>query len=542
MSTMPFDPKGNRSNSKSPSQSQSGGIRRSVMLLPLTVVAAFLIAVGLGWFFSYSSSAVSAESQPTNTVTVPETKSTDKAVQDLKAGLDTSKLGEPLPRNLFIELAKLINPAVVSITSTSMPKNLQAYRDPMQEFLEQFWGSRGGGGMQAPRRQAPQAQALGTGFIIREDGLIITNNHVVAQADSVKVQLDHDDNKFYEAEIIGRDALTDIALIKIDAKRPLPVARLGSSKDVQVGEWVAAFGNPYGHAHTMTKGIVSAIGREIAEINRFPFIQTDASINPGNSGGPLVNTQGLVIGVNTAIDARAQGIGFAIPIDNVKQIESLLEKEGRVKRGFIGVGIAGIDENVAQQLGMEEPTGALIAEVSRGGPAEKAGIQPYDIIVEINGKKIANPAELSNTVAALNVGTAAKVKVWRYSDQGKRSEKMLTLTIAENPDDRQLAQKKSKQYFGQKAPFDLGFKISDWTQALAEEFSVPPEVPHGPIVTDIDPQGAAVKAGINVGDVVLDINRQSVTKSSDVLRTLKKGRNIIRLVRSGMVIIVSIGS
>jgi len=512
-------------------------MNRSLAKLTLPAVIAVTSFLAGGFFLNRAESQPQPQPQQ-NTVTIPAPKPPEKAAQDLKAGLDGAKLGEALPRNLFIELSKLINPAVVSITTAQAPKGARGgYRDPMQEFLEQFWGGRG-----LQRRQPQPVQALGTGFIIREDGLIITNNHVVAQADVIKVQLDNDSNKFYEAEVIGRDQLTDLALIKINAKHALPVAKLGSSKDVQVGEWVAAFGNPYGHAHTMTKGVVSAIGREIAEINRFPFIQTDASINPGNSGGPLVNTQGLVIGVNTAIDARAQGIGFAIPIDNVKQIVEQLEKSGRVKRGYIGVNIGMMDENLAAQLGMDQPTGALVADAPAGGPAQKAGIQPYDLIVEVNGHKIGNMNELQNIIAALDIGSKAQVKVWRYNDQLKRSEKNFTVTIAENPfDEKGPRGGKTKQYFGQKAPFDLGFKVSDWTPQLAQEFELAGDAPHSPIVTEVDRGSVAARAGFQPGDQILDVNRQQVIKASDVLRSLKKGRNILRLLRGEMVFIVTIG-
>lgn len=510
-------------------------MKRSLAQLTLPLVVAATSFVAGGVFLNQAQSQPQATSQQP-TITIPAPKPPEKAAQDLKAGLDSAKLGESLPRNLFVELSKLINPAVVSITTSQTPKNMRGgYRDPMQEFLEQFWGGRG-------MRQPHPVQALGTGFIIREDGLIITNNHVVAQADVIKVQLDNDPNKFYEAEVVGRDQLTDIALIKINAKHAVPVAKLGSSKDVQVGEWVAAFGNPYGHAHTMTKGIVSALGREIAEINRFPFIQTDASINPGNSGGPLVNTQGQVIGVNTAIDARAQGIGFAIPIDNVKQIVAQLEKDGRVKRGYIGVNIGTMDESIAAQLGMEEPTGALVADVPQGSPAQKAGIQPYDIIIEVNGHKVAGPTELQNIVAALDIGSKASVKVWRYNDQLKRSEKSFTLTVAENPfDEKGPRGGKTKQYFGQKAPFDLGFKISDWSAQLAQEFELSADGPHAPIITEVEPNSIAARAGFQPGDIIMDVNRQQVAKASDVLRSLKKGRNILRLLRGEMIFIVTLG-
>ena len=247
------------------------------------LILAFALAIGVGHQLKAQGSLAKAEQ-----IDLSETKAPP---------LDPKKLDAPLPKNLFVELSKLINPAVVFISTTqNVHMRGGQGRDPMQDFLEQFMGGGRGGGFAPP----PQTmQALGTGFIIKSNGLIVTNNHVVEQADIIKVQLDNSSNVFYEAKIIGRDKRTDVALIKIESKKPLPVAPLGSSKDLQVGEWVAAFGNPYGHAHTMTKGIISAIGREIGEINKIPFIQTDASINPGNSGGPLVNTQGYVIGVNT---------------------------------------------------------------------------------------------------------------------------------------------------------------------------------------------------------------------------------------------------
>lgn len=264
---------------------------------------------------------------------------------ELKAQLSSTplKAGDPLPADTFIELNKLVNPAVVNISTSQMPRPNRrpprGYPDPFFDLFQQFMGP----GPFNFQQQQP-LQALGTGFIIREDGLILTNNHVVDKADVIKVQLNENDKDTYDAKIIGRDSATDIALLKIESKKKLPTAQLGSSSGLQVGEWVAAFGNPYGHGHTMTKGIISALGREIDELNRFPFLQTDASINPGNSGGPLVNTQGLVIGVNTAIDARAQGIGFAIPINEVKSILPMLEKDGSIKRGFLGVLMQDLDK------------------------------------------------------------------------------------------------------------------------------------------------------------------------------------------------------
>ncbi len=524
--------------------------RKSKSLFAKLALSTFPMFLSIGALIATGCYPQNAGSQPNATVQPPPTKPPEKARQDLQQQipLNTNAMGEMLPKNLFIELSKLINPTVVSISTSANPRMDRAgrARDPLQEFLEDFWGGRGPG-MRPPQpsQRSQPVQALGTGFIIREDGLIITNNHVIAEADVIKVQLDNTSDKFYEAEVVGRDTLTDIALIRIDAKRPLPYARLGDSKAVQVGEWVAAFGNPYGHAHTMTKGIVSAIGREIAELNRFPFIQTDASINPGNSGGPLVNAQGLVIGVNTAIDARAQGIGFAIPIDNVKQVVAALERDGRVKRGFIGVNIATLDDATAAQLGLQEATGALVAQVVPDAPADKAGIQPYDLIVEVNGKKIGNPSELMNVVAGVDIGANAKVKVWRFDESGRKRELNLNLKVAESPDERKQAKagrNDQKQYFGQKAPFDLGFKVADWSAPLAREHELPPE-PKKPIITEVDRQSPAAAAGFRPGDMIMDVNRQAVNRAADVLKLLKKGRNIVRLNRGGqMIVITTIGS
>lgn len=511
---------------------------------PLTAFIAFSAIAGGGILLSDIVSHSTAGAA-TPTVSTPPPKPPAQAAQDLKRNppLDPLKLGDPMPRNLFVELSKLINPAVVSITTTQVVRQAPTrYRDPLQEFLEDFWGNRGGGpNFGAPPSRREPVTALGTGFIIREDGLIITNNHVVEQADVIKVQLEQGSDKMYEAEVVGRDSRTDIALIKIDAKRTLPVAPLGSSKDVQVGEWVAAFGNPYGHAHTMTKGIVSAIGREIGELNRFPFIQTDASINPGNSGGPLVNSLGQVIGVNTAIDARAQGIGFAIPIDNVKQIVAVLEKDGRVRRGFIGISLGTLTPDVAASLGLEDTEGVVVAQIFRGGPSDKAGIKPYDIIVEFNGKKTPDPVALQNAVGDTEIGSSAKVKVMRFDESGKKRDLTLTVKVSENPEETRKKPAQEKKYFGQKAPFDLGFKVADLNQQLAEEFNIPADAPRGPVITDVDRGSAAAEVGLQPGDLILDVNRQPVTKATEVLKLLKKGRNTIRIARGNVVAILPLG-
>ncbi|NQZ01989.1 MAG: Do family serine endopeptidase [Bdellovibrionales bacterium] len=441
--------------------------------------------------------------------------------------------GQPLPADRFVELAKLVNPAVVNISTTSMPKRQnprRRHQDPFFDLFEQFANPYYG------RPQRP-AQSLGTGFIIKSSGLIITNNHVVEKADVIKVQLDENSKESYEAEVIGRDPKTDIALIKIDAKKKLPVIEFGSSQDLEVGEWVAAFGNPYGHGHTMTKGIISAIGREIDELNLFPFLQTDASINPGNSGGPLVNLQGQVIGVNTAIDARAQGIGFAIPIDNVKSILKELESKGKVERGYIGIYMTDIDERAAKELDLKSSDGALVAQVMADSPAEKAGLQPYDLIYEVAGKKVENTRDLSTAVAATPVGKKVKVKVFR---EGKK--KTLNVKVGKHPESQSVATRGNKTYSGQKAPFELGFRIEDWSSQLQSEFELPPLKSKHPIVTDVMRGSTAARSGLAPGDVVLDVNRKKVKSAKDLIRRLKKGNNVIRVLKQDRVAILYLQS
>ena len=452
------------------------------------------------------------------------------------------KAGDPLPANLFIELAKAINPAVVNISTTQMPRQRRGqrqphpgYPDPFFDLFQHFMGPN-----PFNYQQQKPMQSLGTGFIIREDGLIVTNTHVVDKADVIKVQLVENGKETYEAKVIGKDSRTDIALIKIDVKKKLPVAQLGSSNDLQVGEWVAAFGNPYGHGHTMTKGIISALGREIDELNRFPFLQTDASINPGNSGGPLVNSQGLVIGVNTAIDARAQGIGFAIPIDNVKSILPALEKNGGIKRGFVGVLMQDLDKESAASLGIQRTDGALITQIVPESPAEKGGIQPYDLVIQLGDKKIASTRDLARAVMNYSPGDKIKVKVVR-----NKKEKTLTIKVGRHPDDEDLQAQEtgSKGYKGQKAPFELGFKVTDYSKSLANEFGLPPLREKHPVVIEIDRGGIASWAGLAPGDIVLDVNRKNVRRARDVLKALRKdGVNVLRVLRQNRVLLIYLKS
>ncbi len=441
------------------------------------------------------------------------------------------KLSDPLPANLFVELARVVNPAVVNISTKVRPRQMQMNRDPFFEMLEQMYGLRGLP-QQMPQNKEARPHSLGTGFIIREDGLIVTNNHVIAGADEIEVQIDEKSEKFYKAKIIGNDDRTDIALIKIEGKT-FPTLSLGSSADSSVGEWVAAFGNPYGQGHTMTKGIISAKGRDLSEINRFPMIQTDAPINPGNSGGPLVNAKGQVIGVNAAIDPRAQGIGFAIPIDEVKALLPQLEKLGHIKKGYLGIQLADLDPQAAMALGLKDLEGAVVARVEKGTPAAKAGFLPYDVITEFNSTKIHHSMELRHIIADTNIGAAVHVKVIR---EGK--PKFLEVKIGELPERRnQLVAKESKASQGTKAPFAIGLILQDLTEQLRKEYSVEEDI-NKPIIVQVLPQSPAAQAGLMPGDLLLDVNKNEVANANEAVKALKKGTNTLRVARQQSVIFV----
>ena len=345
--------------------------------------------------------------------------------------IPTVRPGEPFPSDLFIQIAKKINPSVVSISTTMRMSGLSYPQDLFDLFFlnpneKQF----------QPRNQPPQS--LGSGFIIEQDGYIVTNAHVVDKVDSILVHL-KDDPTVYKAQMIGKDRATDVALIKINTKdsrtrKTFPTVELGNSNALQVGETVVAFGNPFGHSNTMTKGIISALDRSIDEINLLPFLQTDASINPGNSGGPLVNTQGQVIGVNTAINPRAVNIGFAIPIYNVKSILKALKQYGYVKRGFIGVQM---DVNTVEfDFKGKSYKGVLIVNVVKDGPADKAGIRPQDIITEFNKSPIKSSKDLFKIVSASPVNDEVAGRLFR--NQKMRS---FRIRIQERPHHKSPTQK-----------------------------------------------------------------------------------------------------
>jgi len=436
----------------------------------------------------------------------------------------TLPASEYLPRNLFVDLSKKVNPSVVNISTTMIIRGRAMYRnpgmpvDPFEEFFGQFMG---GGGYRVPDQKV---QSLGSGFIIDSSGLIITNFHVIQNASDIQVQLTEKSKKTFKAKVVGTDERTDIALIKINADTKLTSVALGDSDKIEVGEWVAAFGNPLGHGHSISKGIISAKDRNIElENSYYPFLQTDTAINPGNSGGPLVSTAGEVIGVNAAIDVRGQGIGFAIPINVVKKLLPELKTKGKITRGFLGVVLQDVNERMAKQFKISADKGAFVVNVAPGSPAAKGGIEPYDVIVEFNGKEIESSKSLTNSVAETPIGSSVKIKVIR---EGK--SKTLTIKIVERSDE--IAQKgkgagprDDKETPGTTAPSQFGFTFDDLTPDLAEQLQL--ESPaKGVVIVEVKPGSLADQAGIQVGDIILDINRIAVKNSKDAEKLLKKSK------------------
>jgi serine protease Do len=420
----------------------------------------------------------------------------------------------------FADLAERVKPAVVNISTTKIIKGKRFInpfgRSPFDDyfgddFFNRFFGD-------IPQRDFKQ-KSLGSGFIISNDGYILTNNHVVENTDKILVKIS--DGKEYEAKIVGQDEKTDIALIKIKPNHDLPVAEIGDSDSLRVGEWVIAIGNPFGLSQTVTAGIVSAKGRVIGAGPYDNFIQTDASINPGNSGGPLFNMQGKVVGINTAIVAQGQGIGFAIPINMAKSILGDLKTKGKVSRGWLGISIQDITEDIAKSMGYKGTTGVLVTDVFQGDPADKAGIKVGDVILEINDKKISDSHDLLLTVASLHAGERAKIKISR---DGK--EMIFNVTIAERKSEPEIALAKSEGNFG--------IKAQEITKNLAKQLGISSD--YGVIVTDVEPGSPADEVGIQPRDIILQVNKVKITSFKQYLTEMSKAvknKNVVLLVKRG---------
>ncbi|MDZ4662689.1 MAG: trypsin-like peptidase domain-containing protein [Pseudomonadota bacterium] len=446
-------------------------------------------------------------------------------------GLDADQIDQ-----LFTNLAEVMSPSVVNIYATSKitagGRGQQwggrgqgqgqgngfgggGEMDP-DEFFRFFFGNPFGGGGPFNIPAERESKALGSGFIINNDGYIITNAHVVRpvgkNADSVRVKfIGEKRGDGMEATIVGVDSSTEVALLKVkNLPKNLKVASLGDSDRLKVGNWVIAIGNPYGHAHTVTQGMISALGRNIPEINA-EFIQTSASINPGNSGGPLINLKGQVIGINTAIDPRAQGIGFAIPINTAKNVVRQLIEKGEVSRGWLGIGISNLSPELAEQLGVKEDDGALVQHIEDGQPADKAGLKVYDVVTEVNGKLVLNANELMSNIGSVPIGQTVKLKVIR---EGKAKE--IVATVAKRPDDENVAKVEIAKGKGGNARGGIdvtgktGLVLVELSEEMRRKLGIPSQV-KGVYVEKVLPYSVGASAQIREGDVISEINRKVVT-------------------------------
>lgn len=436
----------------------------------------------------------------------------------------------------FSELAAKCGPAVVNIGTerTAQGGGPEEFFGEMfrnmppgfGQFFDQFgMGPRGG-----QRMPQKKQKSLGSGFIISADGYIVTNNHVVADADVIHVTLDESNGKStpLEAKLIGADEETDLALLKVEARKDLPFLKFGNSDALKVGEWLMAIGNPFGLDHTVTSGILSAKGRNIRSGPFDNFLQTDCSINPGNSGGPLLNMDGDVIGINTAIIASGQGIGFAIPSNMAANIIDQIKSGKKVSRGWIGVTIQDVDEAMAKAIGMETPRGALVASTLAGEPAARAGIEDGDVIVSVDGESIADSSALLRAIAAKKPGNEVRLGVWR---NGK--EQVMTVTLGE----RQSAQSATPGKEGKKQDEGLlGLTVRALKPEERQEMDISDK--EGILVLSVNPDKAAAEADIRPGDVILRADRKPVNTPEALSKIVKevgvqRGAVMLQVMRRG---------
>ena len=437
----------------------------------------------------------------------------------------------------FADLAEKLLPSVVNISTTQTVEAGKGPEipqlppgSPFEDFFKEFFDRNG------QQQRSRRATSLGSGFIISEDGYIVTNNHVIQGADEITVILS--DDKRLKAKLIGRDQKTDLAVLKVESDIPLKAVKFGNSDETRVGDWVVAIGNPFGLGGTVAAGIISARGRDINSGPYDDFLQTDASINRGNSGGPMFNIDGEVIGVNTAIyspsGGGSVGIGFAIPSTTVAPVISQLQKNGEVRRGWLGVHIQQVTTEIAESLGLKEAEGALVASVIEDGPASKSKIKAGDVILTFNGKRIREMRMLPKIVADTEVEKAVKVEVWRGG-------KLLALQvkIGELESEKEFVSKSMKKKIDktdQQKIKELGISVSSITGILSEKFKLD-DKSKGVVIVKVDEGSSAAEKGLQVGDLIVEIGQEEISTSRDVIRKIneakKQGRKSVLLLLKG---------
>jgi serine protease Do len=469
--------------------------RFTIVTVLLTAVVAFLVGAIVAGGVARSSIVAGAPA-----------KSVERTV--LRAG------GSPVPNNLvnFADVVERINPAVVNIDATARGRESRRRGrtriDPSEPLDGPDLGPRS-------ERDTPHRGA-GSGFIIDADGSILTNNHVIDRAERIIVKLS--DGRTIRARVIGADPDTDIALIKVDGQTGLPVAPLGDSTTLRMGEWVCAIGNPLGYEHSVTVGVVSFLGRKLFDASLDNYIQTDAAINFGNSGGPLINSRGEVIGINAAISSRASSIGFAVPINGAASILPQLRARGRVSRGYIGVALRDVDPDLERSLKLTVSRGALVQDVTAGSPGDRAGLRPYDVIVSLDDVSIRNDDELIREISGRTPGSLARLKLMR---DGR--EQVVTLKLAERPardnaDARaHEPSQPSERVRNTGDNVVLGLIVRDLDRQTTDKLELP-RATRGVLITRVEPMSSSFDAGIERGTVLLELNRQAVESVADYRR------------------------
>ncbi|HHO77002.1 MAG TPA: Do family serine endopeptidase [Deltaproteobacteria bacterium] len=481
-------------------------MKRKISLVGLLVMVAVCSAL-VGMFISTSLS-LSPHSE---------------ALPFWRDGASTSTVHVVMPS--LSTLAKSTSPTVVNVRTANKIPARELYRhfegpggenDWFNEFFQKFFDK-------LPEKDLKQ-KSLGSGFIISRDGYVLTNNHVIREADEIFVSLS--DNEEYKAALVGKDDNTDIALIKIESDRKdFPVSVLGDSDMLEIGDWVFAIGNPFGFGHTLTQGIVSAKARVIGAGPYDSFIQTDAAINPGNSGGPLMNMDGQVVGINTAIVSSGNGIGFAIPINMVKDILPELKDKGEVTRGWLGVAIQEVTPEIARAVGLDNPAGAMVTMIYSGDPADRAGVKPGDIILRINSQDIDDPHGLTRYIGSLKPDSKVEIVVWRESRKlsletrlKKRIEENIA-SLGQIPDESEEIKDR------------FGIVLKDLTPDVKRQFNL--EDAGGILVIDIDPNGSAAKSRLEKMDIIKEAGGSRVDNIEEYLKAMKgvrKGQAVLMLV------------
>jgi serine protease Do len=454
---------------------------------------------------------------------------TQKAASNPSATLKLADANEGASKSGYAAVVKTVLPSVVNISSSKVVKLSRGMNEQMAPFFQQFFGH-GAIPFDVPKDR--RERALGSGVIVSPEGYVLTNNHVIDGATEVKVTLL--DKHEYTARVIGADPKTDIALLKIDASNLRPIT-LGDSSRVEVGDTALAIGNPFGVGQTVTRGIISAIGRGNLGIEDYEdFIQTDAPINPGNSGGALINDRGELVGINTAILTHSQGsegIGFAVPVNLARQVMDQLLKNGKVVRAYMGILPQDMTPEMAKAFGQKEARGVVVGDVTANSPAQQAGLQRGDILLDVNGKPVANSNALRNSISMMQPGTNVKLTVLRDGNERDFSLKlaeMPTETAAAKPDSDDATQALE------------GVEVANLTPHLADKLGLPASAT-GVVVTDVDPSSKIAESGLRQGDVIQEVNRQPVTNVSEFQSALKKsgGDPLLLVSRQGRTLFIA---